>query len=504
MSTQSSMISPSGTTRKQKQGAWSTKSLSVPDGPSILIAKPVSPQHSFDRKSPFALKRTLDKMVGSLLQAVPISGGSLLIEVKHRAQAEILLQLNMLQNIPVQVELSTRLNQTSGKVYSRDLLCLTEEELLSELEEQGVCGVVRIPQGRDHSQPSPILRLFFTGRDLPQYIKAGYLRIRVEEWKFPPKRCDWCQRYGHLTKHCRRHDPICGFCTESHPTDSCAQEGIPKCAGCHGPHRANSKKCIKRQEAEQKQGLKGSQSSKDPSKGIATGDGYQTWPSLPKSTPAERTSLPPPRGTPPVSPGHPKRAPDQRPPIPSPPSSPPVTPGRPKSTPAAKPSLAPLESSPVTPEDSDLPPSDLAPMPSRLSSPELPFNCGLNGGPKAHTDEREAVAESTPISTPVGSSPCPSHEEYPSPQAETPKQDHEDQPQNSCSVESPIAESPERDRKKARQTSGSELSPPLSAASGSPPSSSDHTYSTPTTAKKVPAQRIRGRRLTRHTTYRFK
>lgn len=294
MLSQNTEGSPTQNTLRHKHGAWSTKSFTIPDGPSILILRPVDPQHSFQRRSPFALKRELDSIVGNLLQARCISGGSLLIEVRDRDQAETLLQVQTLLSIPIQAEISINYNMTSGKIYSRDLMYLSEEELLDELEEQGVCGVIRMPQGRDRSAPNPMVKLLFRGRAAPTHIMAGYIRVQVDEWLNPPKRCGWCQRYGHVSRHCRRRDPACAYCAGKHPTDSCPREGKEKCAGCGGAHTADSRECQLWKEARKRQGGKDRQPSppRDPG----------SWPPLQESSPAQGTRLPPSHGSPQATP----------------------------------------------------------------------------------------------------------------------------------------------------------------------------------------------------------
>ena len=151
----------------KKRGAWSNQAFSIPEGPSILFLKPLDAHHSFLKKSPFGQKRALDAKVGSLLQARPISGGSLLVEVRNGDQARAVLQLQTLLGIPIKADISINHNTTSGKIYSRDLMFLPEEEILAELQDQDVCGVVRMPTGKGHTEPNPVLRLLFRGRTIP-------------------------------------------------------------------------------------------------------------------------------------------------------------------------------------------------------------------------------------------------------------------------------------------------------------------------------------------------
>lgn len=225
------------------QGAWSSQLSDPPDGPSILILKPPISE-SFKRKSPFRIKRELDALVGDLKQAKCLGGGSLLVEVWGRNQALKLLNTSSLMDIPIRVELSVKLNSTNGKVVSTDLMYMTEEELLEEWEEQGVCGVTRMTSKGGRGNPNPTLKVSFRGESLPKHLMAGYLRIRVSEWVNPPKRCQHCQKYGHQGRYCRSDTPRCGYCAEEHLTIDCAKiEGTSRCAACEGPHPAYSRDC---------------------------------------------------------------------------------------------------------------------------------------------------------------------------------------------------------------------------------------------------------------------
>ena len=60
----------------------------------------------------------------------------------------------------------------------------------------------------------------------------------------PPRRCFTCQRFRHISNQCRSSRPICEFCSENHPPDSCPNKlRSAFCSNCCGDHVASSREC---------------------------------------------------------------------------------------------------------------------------------------------------------------------------------------------------------------------------------------------------------------------
>ena len=213
-----------------------------PEGPAFVLLKRED-GGSFGRSNPFALRRHLVALCGGeVLTAKPIRSGSLLIRAKSPAQTRSLLACTKFLDYPVTAALADRLNTVTGSVRSDALTDLTNEELLQELADQGVCRVERLPSRQLGWGPNPTVRLTFQGASLPQAIRCGYLVVPVTPWVPAPPQCKNCWDKGrHTARNCRRRNPICGQCGGNHPSQGCQEP--PHCVNCGGPHPAWTRSC---------------------------------------------------------------------------------------------------------------------------------------------------------------------------------------------------------------------------------------------------------------------
>ncbi|CAG9760274.1 unnamed protein product [Ceutorhynchus assimilis] len=143
---------------------------------------------NFDKISPFGINKAFNGLVGELKQIKKTKQG-LLVETVSAAQSGKLLTVNKLLDLPVSVLRHESLNVSKGVVYSRDLLCCSEQEILDELKSTGVIDVKRIKtkiNGELQDTASHILT--FNNSKLPKHIKAGYLNIPVRQYVPPPLR----------------------------------------------------------------------------------------------------------------------------------------------------------------------------------------------------------------------------------------------------------------------------------------------------------------------------
>ncbi|GFU68795.1 uncharacterized protein TNCV_2576561 [Trichonephila clavipes] len=133
-----------------------------------------------------------------LKQSAKCVHGDLLVEISTTKQAEQLLALQMLANIPITVLPHANLNSSRGVISESDLYNVPEQEILEGLQDQKVCAVRRITIRRDGQVVNTKhLILTFACPDLPQFITAGYLRCSVRPYIPNPLRCFQCQRFGH-------------------------------------------------------------------------------------------------------------------------------------------------------------------------------------------------------------------------------------------------------------------------------------------------------------------
>ena len=81
---------------------------------------------------------------------------------------------------------------------------MSELEIRNELKDKGVVGVHRVSV-RKNGEVIPTSTLFLTLNrpDLPQEIKVGYIRVKVEVFVPDALRCFNCNRFDHTTVGCK-------------------------------------------------------------------------------------------------------------------------------------------------------------------------------------------------------------------------------------------------------------------------------------------------------------
>ena len=209
--------------------------------PRFLLVKSADTTRPVAKLSPFAIAKAIQGLAGEPKQVRKLRSGDLLVEVCKKAHSDNLLKSSTFAGVPVKVEAHTSLNTSKGIIRSRDLLDVSETELLEELSDQGVEGVKRFTYRKDGSvRPSLSVLLTFSSPTLPDHIKAGYLRIPVEPFIPSPLRCFKCQEFGHHRDRCPR-SARCGRCGAEHEEDSC--KSAPRCVNCAGSHPSFSRDC---------------------------------------------------------------------------------------------------------------------------------------------------------------------------------------------------------------------------------------------------------------------
>ncbi|XP_055931848.1 uncharacterized protein LOC129962135 [Argiope bruennichi] len=168
--------------------------------------------------------------------------GDLLVQVSTKKQSHQILKLKALATIPVSVQPHVALNYSKGVITCGELFNVPLEEILKELQGQGVTHVRRITIRRDGQLlDTKHLILTFHSPKLPEYIYAGYMKLPVRQYIPNPLRCFQCQRFGHSKVNCRG-TVTCARCAEKgHDSQQCtAQE---KCVNCDGAHSSFSRAC---------------------------------------------------------------------------------------------------------------------------------------------------------------------------------------------------------------------------------------------------------------------
>ena len=178
------------------------------------------------------------------------SNKSWTVEVKSEEQGHRLMTLSSLVDVPVEVSLHERFNESQGVITCSILKNYSEADIVEGLAEHGVVRCHRIIRNARSANPEPTATLILTF-NLPQIpdrlcIRAG-LYERVRPYIPNPRRCTNCQRYGHSHLKCRREIPVCercgGDCTGDHSPTTCQ---LPlNCIHCKAPHSSSSRVCSK-------------------------------------------------------------------------------------------------------------------------------------------------------------------------------------------------------------------------------------------------------------------
>ncbi|GBN02542.1 hypothetical protein AVEN_89510-1 [Araneus ventricosus] len=181
---------------KRKSGPFSgqqivSKSLSASHFPTFFLIKRISSSNeTFHSVSPFLVEKAILSNIGEVQCTKKLRSGDLLVEVHSRKQSEQIVKLKTFSNIQITVSPQASLNSSKGVITCGELLHVTTEEILKELQGQGVSHVRRISIRRDGQLlNTKHLILTFDSAKLPEHIKAGYMRLSVRAYIPNPLRC---------------------------------------------------------------------------------------------------------------------------------------------------------------------------------------------------------------------------------------------------------------------------------------------------------------------------
>ncbi|GBO44952.1 hypothetical protein AVEN_37544-1 [Araneus ventricosus] len=193
---------------EKKSGPFSGQQIasnSSSNFPTFFLIKRVSTSdESFHSVSPFLVETAITGSIGDFKSTKKLRSGDLLVEVQSRKQSEQILKRKKFSTIPITVSPHASLNSSKGVITCGELLNVPTEEILKELQGQGVSHVRRISIRRDGQLlNTKHLILTFDSAKLPENIKAGYMRLSVRTYIANPLSCFKCQHFGHSKTSCR-------------------------------------------------------------------------------------------------------------------------------------------------------------------------------------------------------------------------------------------------------------------------------------------------------------
>ena len=124
--------------------------------------------------------------------------------------------------------------------------------LQEDMQERNNVKIVKLERLGKKSENNNLVKslsvkITFDEKQLPGTIKCGYFTYKIRPYIYNPTQCFKCQRLWHTAASCKGRER--GLkCAEPHNVTNCTTQ-TAKCANCNGTHRANSRDCIKIQEA---------------------------------------------------------------------------------------------------------------------------------------------------------------------------------------------------------------------------------------------------------------
>ena len=119
------------------------------DWPGFLVVESASVDLPLSNLSPFATQKGFQAIAATLKSTKRLRYGSYLVECARKPQAMGLLKTTQFTDRPVRVSIHKALNSSRGVIRCRELSGMTEEEIKTELQEQGVVEVHRVTVKKD-------------------------------------------------------------------------------------------------------------------------------------------------------------------------------------------------------------------------------------------------------------------------------------------------------------------------------------------------------------------
>ena len=209
--------------------------------PRFLVVESWSDDLPLSKLSPFAVQKGFQVVARTLENIKRLRDGSFLVECARKSQAMGLLKTTQFVDRPVRVSIHKALNSSRGVIRCCELSSMTEMEIRTELQEEGVVEVHRVTVKKDTEKvPTNTLFLTFNTPDLPKEITVCYLKVKVALFVPNPMHCFNCNKFGHRSQRCKVAAKCTGCGKDKHEGQC---EGPKLCSNCNGPHASSAKDC---------------------------------------------------------------------------------------------------------------------------------------------------------------------------------------------------------------------------------------------------------------------
>ena len=191
------------------------------DWPRFIILTSMNPERPIGKLSLFAIHKGILGIAGVVKDVKKLRSGDILVEYAKKAHAENLLRATTLAGVGMKASPHRSLNSSKGVIHTRDLGGLDEEEIASELRDQGMLSVRITIKKVGNIIPTNTYILTFSKPSPPERLGIGYLSVHVDLFIPNPLRCFKCQRYGHGRDSCKNL-PACFRCgQQGHDSTDC-------------------------------------------------------------------------------------------------------------------------------------------------------------------------------------------------------------------------------------------------------------------------------------------
>lgn len=136
-------------------------------------------------------------------------------------------------------------NTNKGVIYSKQLLEVPDDEILSNLESQDVCEIYRYKKLDSNNKwiETGSFALTFGHKKRPETILVGYMNLEVYPILQKPMQCTHCGLIGHTARKC--HSSTETFCKYCHHNTYIGQihNCIQICKNCKDSHFTDLRSC---------------------------------------------------------------------------------------------------------------------------------------------------------------------------------------------------------------------------------------------------------------------
>lgn len=137
------------------------------------------------------------------------------------ADANILLRADLLKQKGYRTFIPESLLYKKGFIRIRPEHSVTDIVNNMDEDQKEILIAARRTTNRRNDQESDIIDLSFRTIFVPRFIFIWSVRVFVTPSIPVPKRCTYCQHFGHVSQQCKASAPTCEHCAEKHTTISC-------------------------------------------------------------------------------------------------------------------------------------------------------------------------------------------------------------------------------------------------------------------------------------------